>query len=532
VALTASETFGTVIPGFVTDLDGNLAVTTDTTDTGYGIVPGFMTDSDGRLLVSLDSTGAEWDGGFLRNEDGALIITTAALVSPVIGAKVPGFTTDSSGYLAVGVNSSGTFYNGFVRNSDLSLAIIESAYEVNVESLSPTLLLSLSADRGLTNLGSNPATATGAGSVTIGAYMPGPITDIDTGATDFDGSNDLIATTYSTRRNRVVNPSLETNATSWSANASGATVARVTTEFYDGTASLEVVHDGVATDRGAQTDLIAGNVSIAHTASIYVKAPVGAALILRLAEIQVDGTTVVGNTDQAYTGTGSWDRVSVTRTFGALGVNARVIVLNTVAEARTWYLDAALLEQGSTLGTFFPTAAQLASGEAGWTGTAHASVANIGVFANGTARTFMGWAYRDNSAGGDCLIGSSQAGQNVMMRLESGNQNVTFNTNSTSATATTWTNAWPGNGQWVHWAFVFDEAGASNNLSLYINGALVSTVTETDQYGYGTLATTAPVLQIGMRAPTSDPFDGKIAWVSVHQRVLTAAEILAAYEAR
>ncbi len=52
MALSESETFGTVVPGFVTDTNGNLAVTTDDSEAQYGVVPGFITDADGRLVVS------------------------------------------------------------------------------------------------------------------------------------------------------------------------------------------------------------------------------------------------------------------------------------------------------------------------------------------------------------------------------------------------------------------------------------------------------------------------------------------------
>lgn len=52
MALTGTETFGTVIPGFVTDEDGRLVVTTDPDELVYGeIIPGFVTDTDGRLVV-------------------------------------------------------------------------------------------------------------------------------------------------------------------------------------------------------------------------------------------------------------------------------------------------------------------------------------------------------------------------------------------------------------------------------------------------------------------------------------------------
>lgn len=56
VALTASETFGTVVPGFVTDLDGRLIVTNTPESETFGtVVAGFLTDADGRISISTGS---------------------------------------------------------------------------------------------------------------------------------------------------------------------------------------------------------------------------------------------------------------------------------------------------------------------------------------------------------------------------------------------------------------------------------------------------------------------------------------------
>ncbi len=53
MALSETETLGTVIPGFVTDLDGRLILTPTPDETTFGtIVPGFVTDLDGRLVIT------------------------------------------------------------------------------------------------------------------------------------------------------------------------------------------------------------------------------------------------------------------------------------------------------------------------------------------------------------------------------------------------------------------------------------------------------------------------------------------------
>jgi hypothetical protein len=142
-------------------------------------------------------------------------------------------------------------------------------------------------------------------------------------------------------------------------------------------------------------------------------------------------------------------------------------------------------------------------------------------FTNGTTRTFMGWAYRDSSATADTLFGGSVANPAVLA-LSAGSQNVTFKPQN--ATTTTWAAAWPGNTQWVHWALVFNES--TDAVTLYINGALVSATTNVQAYN-----ATPGNFQIGSYNTTTDPFDGKMAWVSVHTAALTAAQIGDAYDA-
>lgn len=145
-------------------------------------------------------------------------------------------------------------------------------------------------------------------------------------------------------------------------------------------------------------------------------------------------------------------------------------------------------------------------------------------FTNGTTRTFAGWAYRDDSDDADTLVASDNATGRFYIRLGSGSNDVQFNSDDAGG-AQTFSAAWPGNAQWVHWAVVFNEA--TNNVELFINGASVGTVTETSAYG-GSVGN----FKVGATATSSNPFDGKIAHVGVWERALTAEEIAAIYEAR
>ena len=121
MALTGDEVFGTVVPGFVTDANGNLVYTA--APTTWQVVPGFFTDEDGRLGVSADDPADTWVGGFLRGSGGTLVLsapdpgdtyqtgflrsTTGALVSvdnPVETSQsnlTPGFFTDADGALGI-----------------------------------------------------------------------------------------------------------------------------------------------------------------------------------------------------------------------------------------------------------------------------------------------------------------------------------------------------------------------------------------------------------------------------------------------
>ena len=52
MALSGDEVFGTKVPGFVTDTDGRLVVTTAPDEIVEGEhVAGFVTDTDGRLVI-------------------------------------------------------------------------------------------------------------------------------------------------------------------------------------------------------------------------------------------------------------------------------------------------------------------------------------------------------------------------------------------------------------------------------------------------------------------------------------------------
>jgi len=179
---------------------------------------------------------------------------------------------------------------------------------------------------------------------------------------------------------------------------------------------------------------------------------------------------------------------------------------------------------GVTIGGIAANSGPLVRSDAGATdfdGTDDRITTAYNPFTNSTSRTYMGWAKRDTSSSVDTIFGGSVASPAVL-QLSSGSQNVVFKPQN--STTTTWTSAWPGNGVWVHWALVFNET--TNDVSLYINGALVSAQTNAQAYN-GTPGN----FQLGTYNSTTDPFDGKMAYVSVHTAALSASLIDAAYDA-
>lgn len=202
MALTGTETFGTVVPGFVTDSSGNLVLTTEPAAEVFGtVVPGFLTDADGRLVATYTPAAEVRTKipGFVTDADGRLAIATE-VASPVY-TQVPGFLTDSSGYLSVQETpTSGVFVTGFIRDTDGALGVgatyVASPYEAAVMDLTPSIFLPLTKTAGLTDLSGNSRNGTAAGGITAGGYTPGPLATGDNGATDFDGSDDRITTTY------------------------------------------------------------------------------------------------------------------------------------------------------------------------------------------------------------------------------------------------------------------------------------------------------------------------------------------------
>ncbi|TXH08560.1 MAG: LamG domain-containing protein, partial [Hyphomicrobiaceae bacterium] len=398
------------------------------------------------------------------------------------------------------------------------------------------LFLPLGASAGLTDLSGNSRNGTAVGGLTAGGVATGPLVWEDNGATDFDGTNDYISTDYATRRNMIPNPRFANDTALWSVAAfyhlnAGATITRTTPALEQtGPYIAAVVTTAAAAAQGASIPFTGQTFKAGVQYTFRARVYGGGSMALQLFFGQA---TADHNTTLFTNNWSGWQDVSVSWTPAADTTAAHAGIrtsLGSGPQAGTFYFTGCIAERGSSPGPYFDGSGKLngssygtwianTEGECGWLGTAHASASDIGPFANGTARTFMGWAWRDTSSSADTLIyGRSPSGpSHTNIALGSGSDNVAFSPDN--STFTTWLGAWPGNGVWVHWAVTFDEA--TNALKLYIDGALVSAETNTAQYsGTGVLAVS-----------DGSFFDGKMAEVCVYERALTATEIQAAVAA-
>jgi hypothetical protein len=196
-------------------------------------------------------------------------------------------------------------------------------------------------------------------------------------------------TTYT---NLCLNPSFETNTTNWS-SYQGATISRVTTEHYNATASLKVVHPGTGSaNQGAQTDMITVSPSTTHYASCYVKGTAGVYIVLQI-DAYTSGGVYQASSSAVVLLDGSWQRISVSRALAA--TEAKIVVAAYASLGTTFYADAFLIEQSTTLADYYDgTTTSTADTDYAWTGTTNNSTSTKSVYAMTTA-TIDGFDYFD-----------------------------------------------------------------------------------------------------------------------------------------
>jgi hypothetical protein len=176
------------------------------------------------------------------------------------------------------------------------------------------------------------------------------------------------------RVNYVRNPSFEVDTAGWSSVAS-ATLARTTSEFNTGAASLSVTNASGSAAAYTLIPLVGGEGT--YYISAYVKLASGnspANYFIR--QLQYEDTLSVGTVSAGNIGlqnlsyTGNWVRLSgsVTKQGSANFMSIRIVTSSTTS-GEIFYVDSVMLEKSNTLGTYFD------GGSNGfWSGTENNSI--------------------------------------------------------------------------------------------------------------------------------------------------------------
>jgi hypothetical protein len=198
--------------------------------------------------------------------------------------------------------------------------------------------------------------------------------------------------TIGQRTNLVPNPSFEVDTASWTFASSGwsaVTQARLANTFAgsDGDYALRMTATkdatGTARNLDASTSLLTGIVegqSYTASAAVNLVAPgnIGGSVYIdwrtdagaNISYTFGTAVTVAGTTTISATGTAP---LTAEKAYVVLRLHS-----DTTSQVVDGYFDAVLFEQASTVGIYFPTVAQLDSGEAEWTGTANDSTSTLG----------------------------------------------------------------------------------------------------------------------------------------------------------
>ncbi len=159
----------------------------------------------------------------------------------------------------------------------------------------------------------------------------------------------------------TLNGDFETNSTGWTNNVAGGVITRITTEAKFGAACLQTVNDGVSAAQGpttaALTGLTAGN---KYTASVFIKSVSGAVTVRLGIDWYTALDVVITSTTADITITSAWQRYVLTGTAPALGVHAKVYVINTATTAATYNIDGVQFDNGTVALPFDPANTRVA----------------------------------------------------------------------------------------------------------------------------------------------------------------------------
>ena len=361
------------------------------------------------------------------------------------------------------------------------------------------------------------------------------------GAVNFDGTG-RITTGYGTRRNRFRNPSIETNAqyirglaisnctetadersATWSEDGTYAHrwAGTHSADSNPATAALDLFDHATATTPASGLAVTAGQ-SLTFGATYNITDAPSTGTLRAEVNWYTAASAFISASTVATIGTTAGERF-VTGTVTAPPTAAFAIVRawnlfswTTNADTFEIFTDGIIVLDGSvalTAADYHPTVAQLASGEAGWLGTAHASASDIGAIANGAPRSWEGWHKRADELAAHTLFGTDATSNATRLVLASGSGNVLW---IVGGTTYTFTDAWPDDAEPHHWMLAFDEA--NDTADLYIDGVLFEAKT-----GVSAQHAAGQTLQWGAHGSGSDGFDGDAAKLASYELLLAGA---------
>jgi hypothetical protein len=217
---------------------------------------------------------------------------------------------------------------------------------------------------------------------------------LDNRGRDFDPT---YVAQQATRTNLVTNPSFEVDTTGW--GTYGVSLARVTSDSRFSSACSSATYTGAVAGGPFINPRVAVTAGTAYTFSVYVK-DVSTSKTFR-ANVEwynaLSGGSVTGvtyGTATSVTTTG-WTRLSVTGTapVGTTHAVPTLYATSTPPASSVVLLDAALLETGSTLQSYFDGSVSdnsIRVVSRGWTGTANASTSTITYWVPGTGSPYSG----------------------------------------------------------------------------------------------------------------------------------------------
>ena len=308
--------------------------------------------------VYYTTSASTLDNGFEFSDtlDAATTYTVSAWVYTPTGSVLPRFSVQGSGYTTV-TGTAATSYNTWER--------ISVTFTTTTEQVYYTYLL-------------NSAATTKGTFFYVDNFMleaASSVRDYFDGSTVSSVSD--VPMSWSGTTNASTSVQTGSALTEYAPTSTGVGFAKTASSFYVGASSSYVQASGV--DHGMVTTSFAAATSEnSYTSSAWVKGESGKLLAIAIAEYDNADALIGTTTSSNVTMTGSWQRISVTRTFGASGVKSKTQVINKTSGPHAFYVDALMISDASYEGTYFDGSFTVASGgEFGWTGAANASTSTL-----------------------------------------------------------------------------------------------------------------------------------------------------------